>query len=710
MTPPVVSIAFGEDFLSAIVALPAAIQKKVTTMIRKFRQAPDTGGLNYERIEARDARVRSVRVDQGYRAILLAPEKGATYTFVYVDAHDEAYRWAKNRTWSVNPATGGIQVVEIPEAKVAPVEATVASGGPPHPGLFSGLSEEEAARFGVNVVLWPHVQGFATRGEFEAAGNWFPKDVHENLWFLLEGFGVEEILARPERQAVESAATVDVADFETALKAPASSAAFHIVEDDRDLEEILAAPLAKWRIFLHPSQTRIVRRDLAGPGRVLGGPGTGKTVVALHRVRELVRRFFSGENQRVLLTTFTSNLARDLEDNLVALCGEERRRIDVRHVDSVVMGVLRAAGKAPVIPDQEEEFERHWTAALGVAPLAGFDAAFLRDEYRLVVQAQGCTREADYLGASRAGRKRPLARSERRAVWATIQAFRTEGARAAHCMWNDPADAAAALLESGKAPRAWVAAVVDETQDLSAAKLRFLRALIPPGRNDLLLTGDSHQRIYGRAVPLTRVGIDIRGRGSPLTLNYRTTKEIAAFALGLLHGTTADDLDGGQDHLRGYRSIRSGPQAQIRVLSTEADEDLYLVSSLRSLLSSGLAPEDILLTCRTSALTRRFSSLCSSSGIPTLNLSAPAPDSPPPSAIRVATMHRDKGLEFRAVIIAGLRDTVLPNPKAREDSESESSWHARERLLLFVASTRARDSLLLTASSPASPFLLPPAS
>ena len=114
---------------------------------------------------------------------------------------------------------------------------------------------------------------------------------------------------------------MDTNDFASAMMHPETKRQFKVVEDDDELADILNAPLAQWRIFLHPSQDKLVRMKSKGPARVLGGAGTGKTVVAMHRARHLAKQVFTGSDQRILFTTFTKNLASDIKRNLRELCG-----------------------------------------------------------------------------------------------------------------------------------------------------------------------------------------------------------------------------------------------------------------------------------------------------------------------------------------------------------------------------------------------------
>jgi len=105
---------------------------------------------------------------------------------------------------------------------------------------------------------------------------------------------------------------------------------------------MLNAPLEQWRVFLHPSQRRLVERDWNGPVRVLGGAGTGKTVAALHRAKWLAENRYTGVNDRILFTTFTRNLAADIREDLAKICAPETMsRIEVVNLDKWVQDFLR---------------------------------------------------------------------------------------------------------------------------------------------------------------------------------------------------------------------------------------------------------------------------------------------------------------------------------------------------------------------------------
>jgi Txe/YoeB family toxin of Txe-Axe toxin-antitoxin module len=113
---------------------------------------------------------------------------------------------------------------------------------------------------------------------------------------------------------------VDPEDFQAAAARPATMVT---TTDDALKEALEGGDFARWKVFLHPAQAKLVARDYSGPARVGGGPGTGKTIVALHRVQHLVDTLPPGHDKPVLLTTYNKNLAADLRSRLLELGGPE---------------------------------------------------------------------------------------------------------------------------------------------------------------------------------------------------------------------------------------------------------------------------------------------------------------------------------------------------------------------------------------------------
>jgi len=83
--------------------------------------------------------------------------------------------------------------------------------------------------------------------------------------------------------------------------------------------------------------------------------------------------------------------------------------------------------------------------------------------------------------------------------------------------------------------------------------------------DDLFIVADPHQRIYDNRVSLASMRISVRGRTQRLSLNYRTTQEVLAWAVPLLGTDPVTGLDGEVDSLLGYRSPMHGPPPEILI-------------------------------------------------------------------------------------------------------------------------------------------------
>lgn len=690
------NLYMADSFLEAFARLPQGQRKKVREFLAKFRSDPTAAGINYEPIhDTRDDRVRTVRVDLAYRAVVLHPRSGADYVLVWVDRHDEAMAWAKHKEFAVNPVTGAVQVIDaqfveaLADQAPATAPRTLDEYTP-----FELFGDADLLRTGIPAVLLPAVRVLPGLDALDALKPALPAEAYEALfWVAAEHCSIDEAIGHAG--SVAAPKTGD--DLAGALAHPDSRRRFHLVESAEDLDGILDEPMAKWRIFLHPSQARLVERHFNGPARVLGGAGTGKTVVAMHRARHLARSVFTAPGDRILFTTYTRNLAANIRENLENLCGPEMARIEVTNLHAWAMQLLRQAGQALSIIEEDEQ-RQCWRNSMEAAG-AGWDEGFVQCEWEAVVQAQGITARDLYLRAPRLGQGTPLNRSQRAALWDVFAAYRRELDGLGRVEWPDVIERARALLAAGAVTVPYRAVVVDESQDLDPIELRLLRQIVPEGENDLFFVGDAHQRIYGQPVVMAQCGIAIRGRAAKLRINYRTTEEIRRWATEVLAGAAVDDLDGGEDDLAAYHSLMTGIPPTVRTFATAAEEMAFVLGEIRT-LREGVDLERICIVTR-SHRTLRDEILPSvrAAGIPFLLLEADTPDYIG-SGVRLATMHRVKGLEFEHVFIAGMRAGVMPPAGAVTEADL-----LRERCLLHVAASRARETLTVTGWGRLSPLV-----
>jgi superfamily I DNA/RNA helicase len=474
---------------------------------------------------------------------------------------------------------------------------------------------------------------------------------------------------------------------------------------------MLAAPLEKWRVFLHPTQRKLVERNWNGAVRVLGGAGTGKTVVAMHRAKWLVQNRFTEPTDRILFTTFTRNLAVDIEANLKSICSPElMRRIRVVNLDAWVTEFLRQEGVETRIV-YSDETQDLWRQAYTIAPVElGLPLSFYREEWQTVVLDQGCQTLRDYFVARRTGRGTRLSRQQRQAIWSVFEEYRNllreKGLREPDDAMRDAAQIIAA---KGVAALPYKAAIVDEAQDMSEAAFTLLRAIAgQPKVNDLFIVGDPHQRIYGKLVTLSRCGIDIRGRSRKLRLNYRTTDEIRSWATDILEGMSVDDLDGGSDSLKDYRSLMHGEKPIVKNFSRFEDELAYLKQVLTNIHMTEQSLSGVCLVFRTNTLLEQYETALKIMEFPVQRIRRNQPDNSLEEGARLGTMHRVKGLQFNYILLPALNAEVLPLKAGLDscaDDTSQSQFLDGERSLLHVAATRAKKQVLVSYWGQPSPFL-----
>ncbi len=393
MTTPPIKVALASDFLQALDALPKSQKSKVHAFIDKFKENPHSSGINYEKIQTfKDPKLRSVRIDQAYRAIVLQPERGNVFVLLWVDHHDKAYRWAENKVYDIHPETGSLQVIKA-EEKVLKHEAEPDDRA--RDCLFAAYRDRELVRLGVPELLLPLVRSLETEDALDKVSEYMPQEAYEALFLLAAGYSYEEVWRDMQES---STSEVDTEDYAAALENPDSKRRFYVVEDDLELSKILNAPLEQWRVFLHPTQRRLVEMEANGPVRVLGGAGTGKTVVALHRAKRLAEA--AGDGEVVLFTTFTKNLAADIKENLAKICSKEAlRRIEVVNLGMTAVNSYTLWDLAGRVAEQEPD-----AVALGEKGAEGV----LREADLLLPLPEGGRREARLAGPGRDERGRPL--------------------------------------------------------------------------------------------------------------------------------------------------------------------------------------------------------------------------------------------------------------------------------------------------------------
>jgi superfamily I DNA/RNA helicase len=719
---PAYRVQMADSFQRSVAPLTLNEKGRLFDLWSKLQSDPDAPGLNLERVRrARDPGVWSARISGGLRAILW--RSGSLILLLYAGHHDEAYAWAEQHRVDTDQHSGGLQLVTLPTS-VAPAPPPESSGGvdvaaadaiaPPSegakgkpgagpppadhvpeegadlaPGLppaappFAGLGDDALRSLGVPEEWVPFVRDAASLDDFaDRLAPDLPPDAADRLIALA--------LGEPVRSPT-------VGTGEDDADAPVGRQ-FVPVSDLDELDRLLSHPLASWLAFLHPDQRRLAERSFNGPVKVTGSAGTGKTVLAMHRARNLARR-----GKRVLFTSYTNALCHNVERQLAMLCDpEELRRIRVETVHGVASQVVRATGQR-VTTMRDDEARRDltaaWRAGLPLSP-AGLVA-----EWQAVIAPNGIDTWDAYRAVSRTGRGRALTVAQRRGVWDAVEPVLTRWRRARRADFSTLCELARAALTADRAvlaraiPGGVDTVVVDEVQDLGPPEHRLLAAIAGEGPDRLFLTGDGGQRIYARRLSLAACGVPVRGRSFTLRVNYRTTAQIRRFADRVLPAT-GDDLDGSTQDRRAVRSVLSGaPPVALRCPDEAAEADA-IAAEIARLTEAGYAPDEIAVFTRTNARADELRSALRQRGVPTTGLGAgDRPIGPRGAAVTVTTLHRAKGLEYKAVVVAGASAASLPQRAALQEVDDPADVEdarTRERQLLYVGLTRARDRLLVT--------------
>lgn len=719
------TLGIHKDFLMEFAKLEKPVQKRVHEVFGKF-QEHHHAGVHLEKLQnARDPRIRTIRINQFMRGVVLAPESGGSFLLLKVMPHDDAIAWALKHRATVNSATQGIELRDdiALERAAAGVEqlARVESKR-----LFAHVRDKDLIRLGIDADLLPLVQHLADEAQLDALRKVLPEQQYDVLAGIAAGMEPDDVWREVVQVQLEQvspstsrddgtataggeSATWPDAEDELSTAMARSQGRIALVSGPEALMEILAKPLDAWRVFLHPSQRSVAyRSSYKGPARVLGGPGTGKTVVALHRAMHLARQLpADAPDESILLTTFTRDLAADLHRSLELLIPDPqlRAKIRVANVDAVANQIVREnRGSTLAIVTNQRQIMARWgriAERLGIA----MTDVFLDQEWRHVILAQDLDAPESYLKASRAGRGAALSPLKRAQVWRAVDAFTRELRESGEWTFLQVCAEAARLLDRRGDNRPYRHVVIDEAQDLHPAQWRLLRALVSPGQNDLFIAGDTHQRIYGNKVSLRSLGITVTGRSTRLRINYRTTHEILAWSTALLTGQI-DDMDGGSDTLTGYRSTFHGARPRTEGAGTKSDEIAGLVAQVNEWVESDVQPREIGIAVRFNQLGKEIAQALRQAGVAATLLGS---SSATADGVRIGTMHRMKGLEFRCMTVAGVSEGLVPMRGAVTPESVDTQQHQEDLLselsLLFVACTRAREALRVSWHGSPSPFL-----
>lgn len=701
-------VSFNKTFWRSVHDLDGTEARRVIKAIDLFVEDPDHPSLNLHPVQSDSGRrLHTFRASDEIR-VLLAKE-GNIFVLLEAGHHDAVYARAARARFIVSPSSRSLRLVS-PDAtgwEVPHAEEEVDSGG-----IFDH---------------WGHAD-LVDAGFADAAIDALRlcKSEDELLTLDLDEVALERAIDLIELTPEEWRAPtlMDEAQksedrFRRAITEYGALAGVSPLFTPEEVARLAAAPIEEWMIFLHPDQRSVVQRRYEGPARVRGSAGTGKTVVALHRAVELVKRFKAEEAaaKPILFTTFIRSLPPVFEHLYARVPGADPTAVQFVHVDKLANAICREAGERVVTSprDIDAAFASAWKKiVIPMSPLgrSGVTRRYGEEEIAAVIKGRGVRNIDEYLAMERTGRRTRFGEPLRLQTWELMQEWDSQMVGRGTVDFPDVILRARDHARRRPAPT-YRAAIVDEAQDLTLVGLQLVRALVngPDGtdRTDgLLIVGDGAQRIYAGGFNLRQAGVETRGRTTILRVNYRNTQEIIDSAMAVAGDETVDDL--GDEYARGDADAdasRRGLKPVLVAASSFEDEIGFIADRMADLVAKrAIGFGDMAICAATNRLVDDTKQFLRKREIPCQDLQDY--EGVQNDSVKVGTFFRAKGLEFKVVFLPGLTDGEFPRSRAPGQDEGE---YEEQRALsvsqLFVAMTRARDGLFLTCTNNPSPVLAP---
>lgn len=655
------SIQFHRSYMSSLSELTAKEQVRVNDALLQFTQDESHPGLRIEKLHRSDASMWSIRASGELRIIIQKFE--SHWHVLHAGHHDAAYQWANRHCVGRHQTTGDMQLVHT---QYVQVQIETPSLLPP---LLERHNDDYLLSLGVPHEALTALREVRTDDELLEVCGQLPMLIGEALLDLADGTLVVPHYDETHNMATKSARYEIVAPLEEGIP----------------LETMLSDDFESWMVFLHPEQSQLVEGIFTGPVAVMGAPGTGKTIVALHRARELARR-----QARVLLATYTKTLAKNLEAALAIFCNDDERKlinVSTLHAQAIKYSKLQPIQDGDIEPILKD----FWSVTD-----TNIEWTLLWNEWKGVIQPRGILSWAAYRDSSRIGRGTPLTLNQRHALWLIFQqALQQVEEHGKGTFTMCALRAAESLKESSSLTLPYDAVLLDEYQDITSSELELVAALGARNPENIMVFGDPAQRIYASEQQGMASILDLRGRTFWLKTHYRNTEQIRL---------TAERIVSHHPQESGRRSMLSGPEPQFKSYQSSNDEVIGLASVIEQWIHSGINPNDIGVLVRRNDQVEEIKTLLYASH----HIESQALKSRANSAIRLGTMHASKGLEFRAVALLGCGHDNLSNAywiSNLDDPQDQEDALMRERFLLYVAMTRARDELFISWVGQPSPIL-----
>jgi superfamily I DNA/RNA helicase/mRNA-degrading endonuclease RelE of RelBE toxin-antitoxin system len=480
-----------------------------------------------------------------------------------------------------------------------------------------------------------------------------------------------------------------------------------ILSQAEDLDRYFAGDLSAFLLKLSDEQEKLIQFGSNGTVLIKGGAGTGKSTLALYRIKKLVEQGCTS----ILFTTYTNALVSYSEQLLEQLlgCPPAEKGVEVTTIDAIARRYFITTGKKTPFIDRDKCLEilakaleqanipaqNVFDRQVKLQTLQKLGLPYLLDEILQVIESWGIRNLDDYIAHDRRGRAVPLRQNIREAIWTVYETWDKLLAKNGSLTWEQLRRQALEVAQNLEA-KPYQAIVIDEAQDFSPVALRFLLNLTPNFDN-IYITADASQSIYQRGFSWKQIHEDLKVTGRTLILkqNYRNTQQIAIACTDILLGTEAGD----PDCVEQIPSLHIGEPPLLFLHNDQSQELIairdFLVDSAKRFR---LPLHGSAILCPSNYSAENYAKQLTQLGLKAKFVSGKKIDIKAPY-IKVLTLYAAKGLEFPFVVVTGLEAGNFPSFNNDLPTEEYSKIRDEQRRLFYVGCSRAMRSLMVCGSS-----------